>query len=162
MKRRRGNTKLSAGASRLVSASVLLVVLLFAGILVYSMLDRFLMHPPAESERADNDSPTRIEKIIQISVRNECGTNDVAMNFTNFLRRRGFDVVETTNGTVFDRKFTAVVNTSGDYKNALRVAEALGVKKENVVTELDPRSYVDVEVLIGEDYGNLKPKTGIE
>ncbi len=120
------------------------------------------MHPPAESERADLKSPTRIEKVIQISVRNECGAQDVAMDFTDFLRRRGFDVVETTNGDRFDRKFTTVVNASGNYENALRVAEALGVNKEHVVTKPDPESYVDVEVLIGMDYANLKPRMGIE
>jgi uncharacterized protein YrrD len=84
------------------------------------------------------------------------------MDFTYYLRKRGFDVVETTNGDRFDRKHTAVVNTSGDYENALRVAEALGVKKEYVITHIDPRSYVDVEVLIGQDYQNLKPRMGIE
>ena len=162
MKRRKGNTNLSAGASRLVSVSVLVVVLLLAGTLVYSMVDRLVLHPTAQAERADADSPTKIESVIQISVRNECGAKDVAMDFTNFLRRRGFDVVETTNGSVFDREFTTVVNASGDYENALRVAEALGVKKENVITKLDPQSYVDVEVLIGKDYENLKPRTGIE
>lgn len=162
MKRHKGNPKLSAGASRLVSVSVLVVVVLVAVTLVYSMVDRFILHPTAQAERADANSPTKIERVIQISVRNECGAKDVAMDFTNFLRRRGFDVVETTNGSMFDRRFTTVVNASGDYQNALRVAEALGVKKENVVTKLDPQSYVDVEVLIGKDYENLKPRTGIE
>ncbi len=146
----------------MVSVSVLVVVLLLAVTLVYSMVDRLVLHPTAQAERADADSPTKIESVIQISVRNECGAKDVAMDFTNFLRRRGFDVVETTNGSVFDREFTTVVNASGDYENALRVAEALGVKKENVITKLDPQSYVDVEVLIGKDYENLKPRTGIE
>ncbi len=145
-----------------MSASVLVVVVVFAGVLIYSMVDRLLVHPPAEAERADVNSPTKIEKVIQISVRNECGAKDVAMDFTNFLRRRGFDVVETTNGSMFDREFTTVVNASGNYENALRVAEALGVKKEYVITKLDPQSYVDVEVLIGKDYENLKPRTGIE
>ncbi len=84
------------------------------------------------------------------------------MNFTFYLRKRGFDVVETANGVIPDRQTTAVVDAAGNYQNALRVAQALGVKKENVVTKLDPRSYVDVEVLIGRDYQTLKPNEGIE
>ncbi len=161
MKRHRGDRQSSAALSKLASVSALVLVLILVAVLVYSMLYRFFLNPPAEAERADASSPTRIEKVIQISVQNECGASDVAMTFTNYLRRRGFDVVETTNGDQFGREFTTVVNTSGNYENALRVAEALGVKKEYVITNLDPHSYVDVEVLIGKDYAKLKPRTGI-
>ncbi len=146
----------------MLSAAALGAVVVLAGVLIYSMINRFLINPPADALRADDNSPTRVEKVIQITVKNECGEKNIAMDFTNFLRKLGFDVVETENGDVFDRQFTTVVNTSGDFQNALRVAAALGVKKEHVITDIDPRSYVDVEVLIGKDYGNLKPRTGIE
>lgn len=162
MKRHRGNRELPSFARSLISVSALAIVLVVAGILVYSMVNRFIINPPVNPHRADANSPTKVENIIQITVKNECGAKDVAMDFTDFLRRRGFDVVETTNGSEFDEQYTTVVNTSGDYKNALRVAEALGVKREHVITNIDPRSYVDVEVLIGKDYENLKPRTGIE
>ncbi len=137
------------------------VILLLAVVLAYSLLDRFIIHPTINSERTEKNAPTKIEKQIQVSVRNECGTNDVAMNFTSYLRKRGFDVVETDNGSIFDREFTTVVDAAGNFQNAIRVAEALGVKKQNVVTKLDPKSYVDVEVLIGKDYRNLNPNKGI-
>lgn len=162
MKRRRGDKKLPALSRRILSAFGLAAVVVIASLLVYSMANRFLINPPADAMRADADSPTKVETVIQISVENECGAKDVAMDFTNFLRRRGFDVVETGNGSEFNREFTTVVNTSGDYENALRVAAALGVEKEHVITKIDPRSYVDVEVLIGKDYEDLKPRMGIE
>lgn len=145
-----------------MSTFALATIVGLAAVLIYSMANRFLVNPPADSMRADAESPTRVETVIQISVQNECGAKDVAMGFTNFLRKRGFDVVETGNGNKFSREFTTVVNTSGNYDNALRVAEALGVKKKHVVTNIDPRSYVDVEVLIGKDYKDLKPRMGIE
>ena len=133
------------------------VVVCVAIVLVYSLLDRFIIHPPVTAERTEANSPTKSERLIQVSVRNECGARDVAMTFTSYLRKRGFDVVETRNGDVLDRPLTTVIDASGNYKNALRVAEALGVSKENVVTKLDPRSYVDVEVLIGKDFQQLNP-----
>lgn len=162
MKRHRGNSKSLSLTRRLLSAAALAAVVTLAGILIYSMVNRFLINPPADALRADGNSPTKVEDVIQITVKNECGEKDVAMDFTNYLRRHGFDVVETANGNEFGRQFTTVVNTSGDYENALRVAAALGVRKEHVITDIDPRSYVDVEVLIGKDYENLKPRTGIE
>ena len=162
MKRSRGNSESSSIARKLLSAFALAGVIVIASVLLFSLADRFLINPPVSPLRADADSPTKVEKVIQITVKNECGKSDIAMDFTYYLRKRGFDVVETTNGDRFDRKHTAVVNTSGDYENALRVAEALGVRKEYVITRIDPRSYVDVEVLIGQDYQNLKPRMGIE
>ncbi len=160
MKRRK--EKFSPNAKKSVTVVSQALVVLIAVILVYSLLDRFLIHPPIKSNRVEENPPTKIEKLIQVSVRNECGAKDIAMSFTFYLRKRGFDVVETINGSVPDRRITTVVDAAGNYQNAIRVAEALGVKKENVITKLDPRSYVDVEVFIGKDYQNLKPNESIE
>jgi len=160
MKRAKKKSSLDAKRSVVIASEILAVLL--ALILFYSLVDRFIFHPPVKPYRAENNPPTRTEKPIQVSVRNECGAKNVAMSFTSYLRKRGFDVVETLNGPVFDRRATTVLDAGGNYQNALRVAEALGVRKGNVVTKLDPRSYVDVEVLIGLDFENLKPSEGTE
>lgn len=160
MKRRRDKSSITA--KRSVSLASQILVVLLAIVLTYSLADRFLIHPPVKASRTDENSPTKIERSIQVSVRNECGAKNIAMSFTFYLRKRGFDVVETTNGSTPDRQTTAVVDAAGNYQNAMRVAQALGVKKENVVTKLDPHSYVDVEVLIGKDYQNLKPNESVE
>lgn len=162
MKRNRGKRKFTVGVKKYVTITARAIVLLFAALLAYSLVDHFFIHPPALSERTGSNAPTRVEQQIQITVRNECGTDGVAMDFTNFLRRRGFDVVETTNGSVFDRPVTTVVDAAGNFENALRVAEALGVKRKNVITRPDPHAYVDVVVLIGKDYYKLKPRESVE
>jgi LytR cell envelope-related transcriptional attenuator len=159
---KRGNRKSPLSAKRSAAIASEIVVVMFAVVLVYSLVDRFFLHPPVKANRVEENSPTKVEKQIQVSVRNECGAKNIAMNFTFYLRKRGFDVVETVNGSIPDRPVTTVVDAAGNYKNALRVAEALGVAKENVITKLDPRSYVDVEVLIGKDFQNLKPNESIE
>ena len=160
MKRRKGKFSLDAKKSLVLVSQV--VVVLLAIFLLISLIDRFVIHSSVNSTRSEENSPTRVERTIQVSVRNECGVNDLAMSYTFFLRKRGFDVVETINGSSRDREYTTVVDAAGNYQNAMRVAEALGVKRENVVTRLDQRSYVDVEVLIGKDYRNLKPNESIE
>jgi len=160
MKRRKENS--IAKAKKYLTAPLQLLILVFAVVLAYFIIDRFIIHPSIRSERAERNLPTKIEKQIQVSVRNECGAKNIAMDFTFFLRKRGFDVVETTNGSLFDREVTTVVDAGGNFQNAIRVAEALGVRTQNVVTKLDPKSYVDVEVLIGRDYQTLKPNEGIE
>ncbi|MCL5268451.1 MAG: LytR C-terminal domain-containing protein [Bacteroidetes bacterium] len=162
MKRNRGKPRFSVGVKKYFTIAVQVLVFLFAAVLLYSLIEHLLVHPPVLTERADLKAPTRIEQQIQISVRNECGADGVAMDFTNYLRERGFDVVETTNGSIFNRAVTTVVDAAGNLQNAMRVAEALGVSKKNVITKPDPHAYVDVEVLIGEDYHKLKPRENIE
>ena len=154
MKRHKGKSLLHVKNIVLVLSEA--VVILLALVLVYSLIDRSLIHPAVRSNRADEDSPTKIEKLIQVSVRNECGADNIALHFTFYLRKRGFDVVETINGSTPDRKTTTVVDgrQSTECTESRRSAR---VTKENVVTSVDPRSYVDVEVLIGEDYQKLKP-----
>jgi hypothetical protein len=50
-----------------------------------------------------------------------------------------------------------VVDRVGNMQNAERVAYALGVKKENILQQMNPDYYVDVSVVIGKDYHALKP-----
>ncbi len=160
MKRLRG--KFSVTAKRSAAVASLVIISLFAVVLVSSLVDHLFIHPSVKSERVESNAPTKVERLIQVGVRNECGAKDIAMAFTSYLRKRGFDVVETKNGAVFDRASTTIVDAAGNYQNALRVARALGVKKENVITQLDPGSYLDVEVLIGKDYRDLKPNESVE
>lgn len=168
MKRQRGKQHSSKKAiSRTGPGKILTVVfqgfiVLIALVMAGSMVDHLFINPSVSSVRTDSVAPTKVERHIQVTVRNECGANDVAMDFTNFLRKRGFDVVETDNGSEFDLKTTMVIDATGNYQNAVRVAEALGVRKKNVITRLDPHAYVDVIVLIGRDFNDLKPKEGIE
>ncbi len=168
MKRLRGkknpspNVRSRKRSGRFFTVAYQSFVVSLAIILVGSLIDHFIINPTVSSLRMETTSPTKVEKHIQVSVRNECGVSNIAMDYTDFLRKRGFDVVETDNGSGFDRKTTTVVDATGNYQNALKVAEVLGVQKRNVVTRIDPHAYVDVEVLIGSDYVNLKPKEGIE
>jgi|YelNatPaOPRAMG01_1025707.scaffolds.fasta_scaffold00288_3 hypothetical protein len=161
MKSRRKN-KSALSLKKLFTSIFRIAVAGVAFLLLYSFMDRLFIHPPAKSERSDDTPPTRVEKVIQISVENECGQQNVAMIFTNFLRKRGFDVVETGNGSSFDRQITMVVDAAGNLENAKRVATALGVDESNVVQRIDPHAYVDVKVLIGRDFSKLKPKQALE
>ncbi|MGC8594638.1 MAG: LytR C-terminal domain-containing protein [Candidatus Kryptoniota bacterium] len=161
MKNRR-RIKSTINLKKLAAYTFRIVVVGIALLFVYSFLDRLFIHPPARSERTDDTPPTRVERVIQVSVENECGQPNVALIFTNFLRRRGFDVVESGNGSTFDRQITQVVDAAGNLENAKRVASALGVDRSNVVQKIDPHAYVDVKVLIGKDFSKLKPKWALE
>ncbi len=42
-------------------------------------------------------------------------------------------------------------------QNAENVAYALGIRKQNIIQQMNHDYYVDVSVVIGKDYGSLKP-----
>lgn len=131
--------------------SVLLIVLIAA-------LFTRLIYPRIFNERAELQSKL-ISEIIQIEVLNGCGVSGIANAYTGLLRENGFDVVETGNFETFALKETIIISRSGVMDNAYRVANALGVSKENVIQESSPDFYLDVSVIIGQDFEKLNTDT---
>lgn len=98
-----------------------------------------------------------ISAIIQVEVLNGCGVGGIADRFTDFLRNNKFDVVSMGNYIRFDMDETLVIDRTGNKANALAVASALGVKRENVIQQLNNDYLLDVSIVIGRDYYTLKP-----
>ena len=127
--------------------SVLLLVLLTA-------LVTRIIYPRVFNQRIEAKSQL-ISNIIQLEVLNGCGTPGIANSFTEVLRKNGFDVVETGNFDRFDVKESLIISRSGVMENAYRVANALGIKKINIIREESPDYYLDVTLVIGEDFKQL-------
>jgi hypothetical protein len=95
--------------------------------------------------------------IIQVEVLNGCGVGGIADRFTDFLRSNKFDVVNIANYIRFDMDETLVIDRRGNKANAYSVAKSLGVKKENVIQQLNDDYFLDVSIVIGRDYYTLQP-----
>jgi hypothetical protein len=76
---------------------------------------------------------------------------------TRYLRRRGFDVVESGNWSSFDQQETVVLDRAGNPEAAQRVAHALGLPRERVHEEPRDDLFLDASVVIGRDYHALPP-----
>ncbi len=108
----------------------------------------------------DNNQPTLIDTsrhIIQIEVLNGCGVKGIAAKFTNYLRSKGIDVVDTRNYRRQDIEETFIIDRIGNLKNASEVANALGVSDKNIIQQINTDYFVAVTVVIGKDYNKLKP-----
>ncbi len=132
----------------LLNAAIVLLVLMVI-YLSYSFIVRSFVNPPVET-KSD-------ERVIQIDVLNGCGIPGVAIKFTDYLRDRGFDVLEMGNYKSFDVEETLVIDRTGKTDNAHKVAYALGVNDKNIIQQISPDSYLDCTVVIGKDFNNLKP-----
>jgi len=133
--------------------AVIAVLVILVGYLAYVLIERHVIQPPVDTAR----SGVAPGEIIQLDVLNGCGVSGAATTFTGYLRARGFDVVEIRNYKTFDVDESLVIDRTGNLKNAEKVAYALGVKKQNIVQQLNQDYYVDVSFVIGKDYHSLKP-----
>ena len=122
-------------------------------VLVYSFIDRIFIDPPVNAETGRGGKT----HTIQLDVLNGSGTPRLGQRFTDYLRARGFDVVEMGNYKESGVEFTRVIDRVGDPEAARQVAEALGVPKERVIQQIDKNVYLDVSVVIGRDFKSLKP-----
>jgi len=127
--------------------SVLLLLLLFA-------LGTRLLYPRIVNERVVED-PALISNVIQMEVLNGVGVSGLANQFTGTLRQFGFDVVETGNFDHFDVPHTLVISRNGQIENARRVAHAIGIDEQFILREESPEYYLDVTLIIGNDFENL-------
>ena len=85
---------------------------------------------------------------VHVRVENGSGAPGAASAVADFLRQRGFDVVETSNAKTFDNLKTTI--ESDDQQVAGEVAKELPVKNPHIA--LGPVNGVDVVIVIGRDY----------
>jgi hypothetical protein len=132
---------------------LLAVVVLLLG---YSLLSRTILRPPVEPARSGASSAGP-GTTIQLDVLNGCGSSGAALHVTNYLRARGFDVVEMRNFKSFDVGQSLVIDRAGNLENARRVAYAVGISSDHIIQHINPDYYVDVSVVVGQDYQSLHP-----
>ncbi len=132
------------------------VFLLFAVIIfmLYSIYIKLSNSSSGINEESVYQKPS---EIIQVEVLNGCGVGGVGDRFTDFLRTNNFDVVNIGNYIRFDMDETIIIDRIGNKANALKAAEILGVKKENVIQQLNHDYFLDVSIVVGRDYYSLKP-----
>src|SRR5690606_30049775 len=104
------------------------------------------------------EAPAALEgDVIQVEVRNGAGEAGLAAVMTRYLRRRGFDVVESGNWTSFDEAETLIIDRIGNPEAAARVANALGLPRERIREERRDDLFLDASVVIGHDFPTLPP-----
>ena len=115
---------------------------------------RLLTIPPGTTGREDHET-VFADNRIEVEVLNGCGIPGLAGEFTNYLRRHGYDVVRFTNAQRHDYPRTLVVNRGKDFNQALLIAQTLGVEPNAVENMPDLSLQLDVTLILGQDYSTL-------
>lgn len=131
-------------------------ITLFALILGGFVMSTWLQHQKRSDgpERADRESvrapmPPAERTRIRVQVLNGSGEPGAAARMTDYLRDRGYDVVEFGNADSFGRTRTVVIDRVGNVRPAREVASSLrGVP---IQSEPDSTLILDVTVVVGSD-----------
>lgn len=106
--------------------------------------------------REDPEEIYKKNSNLRVEVLNGCGVNRLAIKVTEILRERGFNVVKI--GDIKDKVFpeTVVIERADeDMKNGRYFARRIGCK--NIGKDVDPALYLDITLIVGEDYKRLFP-----
>ena len=100
-------------------------------------------------------NPVQYRK-IKIEVLNGCGVQYLAKATSDFLREKGFDVINYANAAEEQNKTVIIDRLSTQKEWAKIVASALDVKLTYAV--VDSSLCIHVLVLLGKDYEEVMPK----
>lgn len=147
---------------KLMSSSIIFssVVMGLMSIIVIAMLSSFIsrvfISPPVDPTLDADIQRNTAQEVIQVSVLNAAGAQGIATKAKNYLRSRGFDVVEIGN---FDKTVSksCIIDCVGDLRSAMKVAYALGINDSLVVTKVDSNLFLRSSIILGMDYQELKP-----
>lgn len=143
--------KRHAWLNALLVASVVVV-----GALGYAFVRRVFIAPPMSSTVDRQDDLARKGARIQVNVLNSASGKGVARKTMDYLRARGFDVVEIGNAPAPARR-SVVIDRVNDSLSAKKVAFALGIGDSCIRREENRSLFLDVTVIVGDDYESLKP-----
>ena len=95
-------------------------------------------------------------KNIKIEVLNGCGVQDLARVTTDYLRKKGFDVINYANAAEEQKRTVVIDRLSPEKRWAKIVASALDIELTSAI--VDSSLCVHVLVLLGKDYDEVIPK----
>lgn len=113
-----------------------------------ALVQRFL-HPPVRST-IERSSGSQQPIVIQCEIVNASGKNGLARSVMNYLRERGFDVVDASTGPVAGQP-SYVLDRVGNRQAALNIARALGIADTLVRSEIDSMLFLHATVVLGID-----------
>jgi len=100
-------------------------------------------------------NPVQYRK-IKIEILNGCGVQDLARVTTDYLREKGFDVINYANAAEEQKRTVVIDRLSPDEKWAKIVASVLDIDLTSAI--VDSSLCIHVLVLLGKDYKEVMPK----
>jgi LytR cell envelope-related transcriptional attenuator len=147
------NTEAKKSTANLFLNLIILFLVVVIAFLSFSVVKKIKSNSHKVVPVENNNVPAAI---IQLEVLNGCGVAGAAEKITDYLRNNHVDVVQMKNYTSFDIEKSLVIDRTGDRPNAERIADLLGINRNNIVQQISTDYFLDVSLVIGKDYNQLK------
>jgi hypothetical protein len=132
-------------------------------LLVDLVLIFFIIRHCSQPDRVIEEQPEEVLEPLQVEVLNGCGVPGLAHQFTDYLRQNAVDVVRTGNYEEeeygrpnFNVERTVIIDRRGHQKNAVRIAEVLGLDQARVIQQVNEAYLIDATIVLGRDFRILK------
>ena len=131
------------------------VILVFLVSLVYKFFTGRTSAPPPVVKQVSPPIET-LREVPRVEVLNGCGVQGVAARFTDYLRSRGFDVVNTDNYRTSNVDSSFIVDRSSPNSSyGKHLAAVLGISLQRVQTIVSEELDLEATVVLGRDYRAL-------
>ena len=147
------NTEAKKPAANLILNLIIIFLIAVIAFLSYSVVKKIKSNT---NNVVSVESKTLPAAIIQLEVLNGCGVAGAAEKITDYLRINHVDVVQMRNYVSFDIEKSLVIDRTGNKSNAEKIADLLGIDRKNIVQQLSNDYFLDVSLVIGKDYNQLK------
>ena len=135
------------------------IIILFLVVVVAFLSYSIVKKVKSNSKAVAVENKTIPATIIQLEVLNGCGIAGAAEKVTDYLRNNYVDVVAMKNYASFDIEKSLVIDRTGNRSNAEKIADLLGINRKNIVQQISSDYFLDVSLVIGKDYSQLKSNT---
>ena len=125
------------------------VTLIFFSLMVVIFLYSLITRSPRKP-------PQAFPAVTRVQVLNGCGVDGLAAKVAKLLRRQGYDVVDVENTSLLLESL--IVDRVGNRDAARKLAKLLGVGEENIIQQSCDYLELDLTVILGRDYKELKLK----
>ena len=94
-----------------------------------------------------------IGRRIQVMILNGCGEKGIARLYANFLRNKGYDVIDYDNAKSFDHGNTKIRIHSRDSESfEYKIIELLKIKPDKIEYNNSKNIFYDMTIIIGDDF----------
>lgn len=141
--------------AKYLNLAIIFVLLAAISLLLSSFIDRVFISPPISASLPEELRSNK-QEVIQVNILNASGEVGLASKAKEFLRVRGFDVVEIGNHKALLEN-SAVIDRLGDIGSTYKVAYAMGINDSLITTQIDSSMFLRSTIIIGKDFALLKP-----
>ena len=147
------NSEAKRSTTNLFLNLIIIFLVIVVAFLSFSLVKKIKSNSNKVVVTVNNTVPAAI---IQLEVLNGCGVAGAAEKITDYLRINHVDVVQMKNYTSFDLEKSLVIDRTGNRTNAEKIADLLGIDRKNIVQQISVDYFLDVSLVIGKDYNQLK------